>query len=109
VRYLQEAHGLEYGDAVMRSSTVPLGWIIVVRCSGTPLTGLVAGKAGDRCRRDRSRCLPVDPVFPPALLPPYILGLVAGVASGAAMLPYTIVKEVNPPASAARLPESSIV
>lgn len=28
VRYLQEAHGLEYGSAVMRSSTVPFGWII---------------------------------------------------------------------------------
>jgi MFS family permease len=30
------------------------------------------------------------------VLPPYLLGLVAGVASGAAMLPYTIIKEANP-------------
>jgi MFS family permease len=30
-------------------------------------------------------------------MPPYVLGLVAGLASGAAMLPYTIIKEVNPP------------
>jgi MFS family permease len=34
---------------------------------------------------------------PTNVLPPYVLGLVAGIASGAAMLPYTIIKEVNPP------------
>ena len=28
VRYLQEARGLDYGSAVMRSSMVPLGWMI---------------------------------------------------------------------------------
>ena len=32
------------------------------------------------------------------MLPPYVLGLVAGLASGAAMLPYTVIKEANPPA-----------
>ena len=31
------------------------------------------------------------------MLPPYVLGLVAGLASGAAMLPYTVIKEANPP------------
>jgi len=31
------------------------------------------------------------------VLPPYLIGLVAGVASGAAMLPYTVIKEANPP------------
>ena len=30
-------------------------------------------------------------------LPPYILGTFTGVVSGAAMLPYTIIKEANPP------------
>jgi MFS family permease len=33
----------------------------------------------------------------PGAFPPYVLGLVAGFVSGAAMLPYTIIKEVNPP------------
>jgi MFS family permease len=33
----------------------------------------------------------------PGVLPPYLIGLVAGVASGAAMLPYTVIKEANPP------------
>src|SRR5262249_51452015 len=35
---------------------------------------------------------------PTDLLPPYLLGLIAGIASGSAMLPYTIIKEANPPA-----------
>jgi len=34
---------------------------------------------------------------PANVLPPYVLGLLAGVASGAAMLPYTVIKEANPP------------
>jgi len=34
---------------------------------------------------------------PPGVFPPYVLGLVTGIVSGAAMLPYTVIKEVNPP------------
>jgi len=30
-------------------------------------------------------------------LPPYLLGLIAGLASGSAMLLYTVIKEANPP------------
>jgi MFS family permease len=32
-----------------------------------------------------------------AIFPPYVVGIVAGLASGAAMLPYTVIKEANPP------------
>ena len=31
------------------------------------------------------------------VFPPYAVGLMAGVASGAAMLPYSVIKEANPP------------
>ena len=34
---------------------------------------------------------------PSDVLPPYVLGIVAGLASGAAMIPYTVIKEANPP------------
>jgi hypothetical protein len=34
---------------------------------------------------------------PADVFPPYVLGLVAGMASGAAMLPNTVIKEANPP------------
>lgn len=33
----------------------------------------------------------------PGVFPPYVIGLIAGVASGAAMIPYTVIKESNPP------------
>jgi MFS family permease len=99
VRYLQEAHGLEYGDAVMRSSMVPLGWII-----GCPLLGFVSDRMGRRKPVIAAgavvllSCLGWILYGPTTLLPPYVLGLVAGIASGAAMLPYTVIKEANPPA-----------
>src|SRR4030095_3427775 len=43
VRYLQDAHGLDYASAVMRSATVPFGWII-----GCPLLGFISDRIGRR-------------------------------------------------------------
>ena len=98
VRYLQEAHGLDYASAVMRSSTVPFGWII-----GCPLLGFVSDRLGRRkpvlfgAALVLLACMTWILYGDTNVFPPYVLGLVAGVASGAAMLPYTIIKEVNPP------------
>ena len=98
VRYLTDARGIDYGTAVLRSATVPFGWII-----GCPLLGLISDRIGRR-----KPVLIVSAVLllncmawilfgPPNVLPPYILGLFAGIVSGAAMLTYTIIKEANPP------------
>ena len=98
VRYLTEARGIDYGTAVMRSATVPFGWII-----GCPLLGLISDRVG---RRKPVLIISAVLLFncmawilfgPSGALPPYILGLFAGIVSGAAMLPYTIIKEANPP------------
>jgi MFS family permease len=98
VRYLQEAHGLDYGTAVMRSATVPFGWII-----GCPLLGLISDRIGRRkpviivAAVVLFNCMAWILFGPSSVFPPYVLGLIAGIASGAAMLPYTVIKEVNPP------------
>jgi sugar phosphate permease len=98
VRYLQEAHGFDFASAVMRSATVPLGWII-----GCPLLGFISDRIGRRKPVIIGgavvllACLGWILFGPVDIFPPYLLGLVAGVASGAAMLPYTVIKEVNPP------------
>ena len=83
---------------MLRSAAVPFGWII-----GCPLLGWVSDRIGRRkpvivggaacCLR----CLAWILSAPPTVLPPYVLGLIAGVGSGAAMLPYTVIKEANPP------------
>jgi MFS family permease len=98
VRYLQEAHGFGYGSAVMRSATVPLGWII-----GCPFLGFISDRIGRRKPVIMGGAVVLLAslawiLFGPAkVFPPYLLGLVAGLGSGAAMLPYTVIKEVNPP------------
>jgi len=98
VRFLQEGHGVDYGTAVMRSATVPFGWII-----GCPLLGLISDRIGYRKPVIIGGavvlfvCLAWILFGPTGVLPPYVLGLVAGIASGAAMLPYTVIKAVNPP------------
>ena len=98
VRYLQEAHGLDYGTAVMRSATVPVGWII-----GCPLLGWISDRIGRRkpviivAAVVLFNCMAWILFGPSNVFPPYVLGLIAGIASGAAMLPYTVIKEVNPP------------
>lgn len=98
VRFLQEGHGFDYGEAVLRSATVPLGWMI-----GSPLMGLISDKLGRRKPVIVGSgcvlllCLAWILYGSAGVLPPYVLGVVTGLASGSAMLTYTIIKEANPP------------
>jgi MFS family permease len=98
VRYLQEAHGFDYASAVIRTSMVPLGWII-----GCPLLGFISDRIGRRKPVIAGSagvlliCLTWILFGNSNVLPRYVLGFAAGVASGAAMLPYTVIKEANPP------------
>ena len=96
VPFLHQGLGVEAAEAIARSSMVPLGWVI-----GAPLLGYVADRIGRR--------KPVlfggialmllsliGIVYTPGFLPPYVGGLAFGIGSGAAMIPYTMIKEVNP-------------
>jgi MFS family permease len=82
----------------MRSAAVPFGWII-----GCPLLGLISDRLGRRKpiiiggAAILLLCLAWILFGSVGVFPPYMIGLVAWVASGAAMLPYTVIKEANPP------------
>jgi MFS family permease len=97
IEYLREAHGFDYGTAVLRSAAVPFGWII-----GCPLLGYVSDRLGKRKPVIIGGALLLLACFAwilfgrPGVFPPYLIGLMAGVASGAAMVPYTVIKESNP-------------
>ena len=98
VRYLQEAHEIPYSLAVLRSASVPFGWII-----GCPLLGWLSDRIGRRkpviagAALVLVGCLALILYVPADTFPPYSLGLLVGIASGAAMLPYTVIKEANRP------------
>jgi MFS family permease len=98
VRFLQDAHGIDYGTAVLRSASIPFGWII-----GCPLLGFISDRIGRRKPVIFAGatllllCLAFILFGSPGILPPFVPGLLAGIASGSAMLTYTVVKEANPP------------
>jgi MFS family permease len=98
VRFLQEALGFDYASAVLRSAMVPFGWII-----GCPLLGFISDRIGRRKPVILGGalvlmiCLAWTLYGRADVFPPYLVGLTIGITSGAAMLPYTVIKEANPP------------
>ena len=97
VRFLQEARGREYEAAVTLAATVPLGWMI-----GCPLLGFISDRLGRRKPVIFGGTIMLLAVVAwvlfgnPQILRGHTVGILMGIASGAAMLPYTVIKEVNP-------------
>lgn len=97
VKFLQLGWHVDYAQAVDRASMVPLGWVI-----GCPILGYVADHFG------RRKPVLIGGILlmlvsalailylPVGTVPPYALGFLLGFGSGAAMIPYSIIKEVNP-------------
>jgi MFS family permease len=96
VRFLQQDDVFSYRSAVFSASMVPFGWVI-----GAPLLGYIA----DHLQRRKPAlilgivlmlaCL-LQLAWLPHLTATWITLLVFGVGSGAAMIPYTVIKEANP-------------
>ena len=96
VAFFQRDRMFSYHDAVVTGSLVPLGWVI-----GCPLVGWLADKLGRRkpvliggatVMLLSAVALTISTSNQAAQL----ACLIFGIASGAAMIPYTIIKEVNP-------------
>jgi MFS family permease len=98
VRFLQEARGREFEAAVTLAASIPLGWMI-----GCPLLGFISDRLGRRKPVIFGGSLMLLAVVTwvlfgnPEILRGHTVGILVGIASGAAMLPYTVIKEANPP------------
>jgi MFS family permease len=98
VRFVQEARGREFEAAVTLAASIPLGWMI-----GCPLLGFISDRLGRRKPVIFGGALMLLAVLTwvlfgnPEILRGHTVGILMGIASGAAMLPYTVIKEANPP------------
>jgi len=96
VPFLHQGLGVTAAEAVARSSMVPLGWVI-----GAPLLGYLADRNGRRkpvlvAGMAVMLLSGIAIAYLDAFIPPYVGGLLFGIGSGAAMIPYTMIKEANP-------------
>jgi len=97
VAFLRDGWHLDYTQAVDRAAMVPLGWVF-----GCPILGYLADKIGRRkpvILGGAALMLAATAAImylPPETFPAYVLAFLLGFGSGAAMIPYSIIKEVNP-------------
>src|SRR5262249_13260654 len=97
VSFLQEGWHVDYALAVDRAAAVAMGWVF-----GCPALGYLTDRIGLRkpvmwggMALMLAATLAVF-YLPPETFPPYLLAFLLGFGSGAAMIPYSIIKEVNP-------------
>ena len=96
VAFFQVDRHVPFDEAVMLAAAVPLGWAV-----GCPLMGWIADRSGLRKPTLIGGAIvmligTLQLTFAPSWLPALLSVFAIGVASGAAMIPYTIVTEVNP-------------
>lgn len=96
ISFFVHDRGMDQNIAVLASAMVPMGWVI-----GCPLLGFISDKLGRRKPVLIGGCIVMILCFlqlfffSPAI-PAFVSMLIFGIASGAAMIPYTMIKEANP-------------
>src|SRR6266481_3794741 len=96
VAFFQKDLAFSFPTAVTTASMVPLGWVV-----GCPLLGWLADRVGRRkppliWGAVIMLLAMTQLAYLPALMPAQLTAFIFGIASGAAMIPYTIIKEANP-------------
>jgi MFS family permease len=96
VAFFQKDTGLDFRHAVTVISMVPLGWVV-----GCPLMGWLADRIGLRKPvliggAVAMLAMVAQIALMPQLLPAAVGLFLFGIASGVAMIPYSIIKEANP-------------
>jgi MFS family permease len=96
--FLRQGENLSTSNAASLVSIVPVGWIV-----GCPLMGFISDRMGRRKPvliggAIVMGILPLAAIYvQPTLAVRYLVGLGLGIASGAAMIPFSMIKEANPP------------
>jgi sugar phosphate permease len=96
--FLHDGQHISMADAASDASMVPIGWVI-----GCPLLGYLSDRIGRRRPVLIGGALvmlaaAIAAVFlPEGAFPRYLVPLFLGIGSGAAMIPFTMIKEANPP------------
>lgn len=96
VAFFQKDRSMDFQTATLASAFVALGWVV-----GCPLMGWIADKMGRRkpvliCGAIFMILSFLQLLYVQDLYPAYISTFILGVASGAAMIPYSVIKESNP-------------
>jgi len=97
VSFLQHGWHVDYPQAVDRAAMVAVGWVV-----GCPVLGYAADRIGRRKPVILAGAALMLLAFaailylPPETFPPYVLAFLLGFGSGAAMIPYAMIKELNP-------------